>query len=402
MPIDQSMDLNGQSIYRITQLYSPPPFVKAASTADICGSDGMSPNSYADVTMRQFPCHTPAATWMSAAFFAENQDQIGPRAPLIAHRIKEAANYFKIAEPIKELQEKVAAANTPEDRLADEDFAFVFSDREGHKERRCPLNTSLNVKAAADWLSQFRDELPYPDRRNTAEKILEAATKYGADVSAHRDMLERMSGLGICSAKHAAAFVRTRIRAAGNTHQPSDVQEQMEKFASHIEREPHSIHHYHILNELATFIDNFDRAIGIKYAGTGFERPEDVLFAVTEKLANDEASTMIGNHLTGNFYKKSDLQRVPVNDLADALGNDFAKAISTANAWIDTEKLARIVPTLPRGDAELFDAVAANAGIEPFAVKTAQDQGLFVTPETQAELAGAHQAAPGSLWNHVR
>jgi len=399
--IDQSRDLNGQSIHRIIQLYSPPPFVKTASTPDLCGGENMQLGDYADVAMKRFPCHTPAATWMSAAFFEENKGELGPRAAAIGNRIKEAAAYFKITTPVNQLQEKVAAANTPEARLSDDEFAFVFSDRNGHTERRCPLNTPLNVKAAADWLAQYRDELPYQDRRSVADKILGAATKHGADISSHQDMLERMAGMGVCSAKIAADYLRTRKPLLGESPEAVQVVEQMEKFAAHIEREPHSMQHYSILTELATFIDSVDRSLGIKYAEAGFERPEDVFFAVTEKIAADEQNAIVGNDLTGNFYKKADLGQLPVQDLADALGSDFGAAISTANAWVDTEKLARIVPTLPRGDAELFDAVCANAGVAPMGVKVAAASGLSVTPEMQADWAGAHQAAPGSLWNHI-
>ena len=43
------------------------------------------------------------------------------------------------------------------------------------------------------------------------------------------------------------------------------------------------------------------------------------------------------------------------SDGDSALGEDFAEAISTANAWVDTEKLAQILPTLPRNDMEIFD-----------------------------------------------
>ena len=72
--LDQVQDVTGREIHRLTSLYTPPDFVKSASHDSICGNAQSLPNNvYADPRYRRYPCHTAAATWMSAAFFAEKQ-----------------------------------------------------------------------------------------------------------------------------------------------------------------------------------------------------------------------------------------------------------------------------------------------------------------------------------------
>jgi hypothetical protein len=400
--IDQSRDLNGQHIYRILQTYGAPDFVKAASPADTCGGDDTPLHCFADFTQKRFPCHTKSATWMSAAFFYEHQGDMDPhRASMVEDRIRQSGRFFGIEQDLDQIREKIAKANTTEmAQLNDSDFAIVFDDADGNRERHCPMRNAMEVQAAADWLLKYRDDLPFTDRTVVADRVLEKAASFGADITAQRDTLERMAGNGICAAKVAAELLRGRVAATGDARQPSPVQAEMLKLAAHIEKKPSDFRHYHVLHETASFIDKFDRANGIKYGEGGFDRPEDVLFAVNEKVAMEQETSIIGNSMTGNYYKRADLRGVPVSGFADALGDEFVTAVSSANALLDMEKLARIVPTLPLGDAELFDAVVSQAGVAPFATKSAAAFNLI--PETQTELAQTHVSRPGSLWNHVR
>jgi hypothetical protein len=59
------------------------------------------------------------------------------------------------------------------------------------------------------------------------------------------------------------------------------------------------------------------------------------------------------------------------------MGSDLADEISTGGVLVDREKLAEILPTLPRGDAELFERMLDKNGITPFAKEAAATkQGL--------------------------
>jgi hypothetical protein len=250
-------------------------------------------------------------------------------------------------------------------------------------------------------LCKYRDDLPFESRRQIADKIMSKAVKFGADIQEQRDAMEKMAGLGACSAKDAVALINTRINIKGHTHRPSELQQEMQKLATVISTNPEQMRHFGMLTKLASIIDLFDRTNGLQHKyDTLLARPEDVLFGVTEKVAAELSDELIGNTLTGNYYKRADLQRLPVNVFGDSLGENFIDAVSTANAWLDTEKLARIIPTLPLNDAELFDAVVAENGVPPFAMKSAAAVRVPLADECQ--LAAMHTPAPGSLWSYVQ
>jgi hypothetical protein len=400
---DQTKDRNGQGIHRILQLYSAPDYVKQASQADIYGED-LSPHMFADAVRRRFPCHTAPATWVSAAFFAEKKAEYSPsEAERIQRSLQHSADYFQIVPDTEELQTKIAQSLThDESELPDDAFALVMNFENGEKHRKYPMRNPGEVKTAAAYLSRYRDHFVFSDRRKIADKILTKASEFGADIHEHRDMLEKTSGVGVCSANEASQMLRSRVRALGNIHQPTKLQQELTKLADVVEGNPAGLQHHSTLTKIAEMVDHFDRDNGlVKHYGQHVERPEDVLFGITEKIASETANDIIGNNLTGTFFKKADLARVPISAIEDSMGDDFAREVSTANAWVDTDKLAQIVPTLPRGDAELFESTVIEAGCKPFATKAATDA-KQIPPQDLVAMAGVHLGNPGSLWSHIR
>jgi hypothetical protein len=394
---DQTADLNGQQTHRITMLYGPPEFVKTAEHDQLCGDDTTPHALYADSTRRRFPCHTKAATWLSAAFFYENRASTpAPLAARIEARIKQSADYFGIGEQVAELATTIAEATTSDmAKLADDRFAIVLQQPDGSKERHYPLRNAQEVKAAADYLTKYRDQLAFSDRRQMADKILGAAAKYGSNISGQIGVLEKAAGIGTCAASDAAQMIRAHVSAAGRRC-AADMRQALEKAAAMLVDDPASIQHFGTLSQIADVMDGFDRQYGllVKYDKT-LERPDDVLFAVSAKSAAELSNDLVGNSMTGAYYKRADLARVPLSDLAAALGDDFADAVGTAGAWPDTEKLAKIIPTLPRGDAELFDSVVAHAGIEPLAVESLTKASAVLAQHTK------QRAKSRSLWARI-
>ena len=58
---------------------------------------------------------------------------------------------------------------------------------------------------------------------------------------------------------------------------------------------------------------------------------------------------------------------------------------------MDIEKLSEVLPTLPRSDAETFDRLLSEAGIEPFAKEAAQEQ-QGLTKQDLFALAASYDA----------
>lgn len=367
--MDQSRDLSGQQLHRLTQLYSPPEFVKKADVEALCGNSDLPPDAYGDPIYRTFPCHSQAATWASMAFFIDKKASLKPKdAELIEQRILRFADYHGISNSVKELCQKAATfAKEGESALSDEDYALVFTEGT-NKQRHFPLRNPAEVKVAAAYLQTHRDYFPYNLRRDFADKILQKAAEYGTGLGDHTDLIERLAGHGACAAKTAVAMLRDRVKAAQQgpgAH--SDLQKELLRLADMFEQHPSKLREPSIRVKLAAVVDDYDRATGICHNyGQYLLRPEDTLFELTrEKMASvvrDHCST-----ITGNIYKLADLERLRLDDIRDHLGDDLAAALKSVGVYVNSEKAAEVIPTMDRGMAEIFDNLMHAKGIQPIA-----------------------------------
>ena len=391
MILDQTQDLNGQELFRMVTLYGAPDYVKSAQVTELCG-DELPQAQFADPLHRSYPLHTQAATWASAAFYLEKE---GADLKSSAwHRIQESVKYFKIDADIEQLHKKIAAATTvDETQLPDSAFGLVT--REGDQVRRqYPLRNAMEVKTAAAYLVAYRDRFPLPICRQFAERILDKAAAFSAGLREF-PQLEKLAGNGISDAATLSSAIRTRVLGVGPARHDPACQE-MEKLASEIDAHPQQTCHASFLIGLADAIDTFDRQYGLNHQySQGLPRPEDIAFGITKQAMAAVTDELVDNTLTGTVYKRADLEQLQLRDVADALGEEVAGDVSLTGR-LDTHKLAAALPTLPLGDAEVFDALAAEAGIAPFAVKRAS--GITKNPLPAASSPAARR---GGLWEQI-
>ena len=372
--LDQTQDVSGRETHRLTSLFSPPDFVKAASQERVVGGNNLQRHMYADPLAKLYPCHTAPATWVSALFFEDKRASFtADRAQKIEERLDAAADYFGIRGLVKELRDKVAAATSTDlASLPDRDFAIVWADEAGNKERHWPLRNSTEVKFAAAHFRTQRDQFTFEDRHTIATKILEKAAEYGADTSEAEDTLELAAGHGACAAKVASDMLRNR--AALVMRQSPENAAGMLKLAEVVDNNPEAARAQETRLKLAAAVDEFDRANNLNrlYGEGGLPLAEEVLFAITEKVASDFMKAHVET-TTGNVYNLDDLEKVAVDDYRAWLGDDFADAVGV---YLDREKLAAIVPTLDRGMAGTLDRLMSEKGAEP-AVKSAAADSLL-------------------------
>ena len=377
IPLDQTQDVSGRETHRLTALYTPPDFVKSASQDRLNGAGDMQRHLYADPRNKLYPCHTAPATWMSALWLAEKQaNYTEAAAKTIRHNIHKAANFFGISGLVTELEEKVAANGVADlSRLPDDAFAVVWANESGAVDRHYPLRNATEVKFAAHWFKQYRDAFSFQDRHTIANKILTKAAEFNADTSAAEGTLELAAGMGACAAKVASDMLRQRAQLLQRTH--ADLAGELTKLASTIDANPEYGRGESTRLKLAALVDSVDRDAHLSrlYDAGGLPRPEEVLFAITEKVANDFMSAHVET-TTGNVYALEDLEKIAVDDARNWLGDEFADAVSVGGVYMDRDKLAAIVPTLDRGMAATFDRLVADKGLEP-AVKSAAADNLL-------------------------
>lgn len=354
-PLDHTQDVSGRETHRLTTLFAAPDFVKSASHERTHGDGTLPRHMYADMYNKLYPCHSAPATWLSALFFADKRAEFDEkRAAEIQDRIHASARFFGILGAVQEMEEKAAQASAADvNSLADSEFAIVWESDAG-KERHWPLRNATEVKFAAAGFAKWRDEFVFNDRQKIAERILEKAAQYGADIGDEEHTLALTAGQGACAAKVAGEMLRTRAALVARTNEPAAVE--MRKLAEIVENNPEQARTQEVRVKIAAAVDEFDRVNHLNrlYDAGGLERPEEVLFAVTEKAARDFMNQNVET-TTGNVYALEDLEKLAVDDVRNWLGDDFADAVTAGGVYLDRDKLAAIVPTLDRGMAAMLD-----------------------------------------------
>lgn len=296
---------------------------------------------------------------MSALWFAEKQASFDNKtAAAIEEKIRSSATYFGIGGLVDALMRKVAEETN---NLPDSDFAIVWNAENGTTERHWPLRNATEVKLAAYHFNKYRDEFVFADRYNIANRILTKAAQYDADLGDAADTLAAASGGGLCATKVAAELLRQRAVLGRKTH--SELSNELNKLAGLIEANPQETQTHECRVKLAKVIDQYDRETKLfrLYDDGGLQRPEEVLFAITEKVAKDFMDAHVET-TTGNVYALADLEKLAVDDIRNWLGDEFADAVSAGGVFTDRDKLAAIIPTLDRGMAATLDRLMREKG----------------------------------------
>ena len=394
--LDHTQDLSGSEMHRLTQLYPTPDFVKEASHDKLCGDpEAMRPHMYADVNHRLFPCHTKAATWMSSLFFGANHRHIAPsQAEPIRERIIKQASYFGIVPEVEALWAKMADdAAKGYQELPDEQFALVWT-ADGSKHRNYPLTNAVQIKQASDWFGKYHGEFSWADKHQIASKIVARSEEESVPIS-NSELLLKCAGFGYCAAIDAAAAWEKRASLV-QTSAPAYAAE-ARKMAEVIRGATFEARDQGKRIKMAALMDQFDRdcRLNTLYDEGGLERSEHALFSITEKVASEFLNTHTQT-TTGAIYEKTALEKLSLDDITRWMGDEFAQEVATGGVFVDMDKLAELLPTMPRDDAEMFERMTAEAGINPMAYEKAAEAAGMSDEDRQA-LAAQYVPATSSV-----
>jgi hypothetical protein len=378
--LDQTGDTNFRELHQYVRLYDFPDFAKKAQLADIIEPETKTARIFADVrTPHQFPCHNKAAAYVSYIYFLEKQSEINPKVrDRIRGRLDKFAEYWGINNILEKATTKHASFQAENvGALPDSSFAFVWVGDDGHgnttQTRRYPMRNDLEVKAAASWFNQYlpeiREQYGFLDRQTVANKILDKAAQMHVELPRYEDTLEKAAGRGWCDPAAAANLIRNRIKVGHRVDQP--VAAALEKLADSVEHTPSMFMDPASTANLAETVDQFDRTYHVlnKYSES-VPAPEDVFFRATYKEAGEMVKDACTT-TTGSVYSTQDFAKISTSDIRNLFGDEMAQEVTTG-LKVDPEKLATIVATLPRPDAQLFDRLLTDNGINPIA-KEASD-----------------------------
>lgn len=373
--LDQTADTTRREFHKLAKLYGLPDYVKQANPDDTLNPDPrLASTAFADVRNRQFPCHTKAATWVSAVYFAEKRGSLYPKlAEWTEQRLRDFARSWGIEPDLRAIHEKHAELNR--EQLSDDDYMIVWATDDGRKERHYTLRNPGEVKVAADWFAANRDAYDYHDRKTMASKLLEKAAEFGVTLGDDLDeLLERQAGRGTYVPAKAAQAIRDRVLAAPQGTHP-EIRERLTKLADQVETNGHLATDAGTVANLCHTIDTLDRRV-TKLAGhytSRLPRPEEIFCEVLYKVARaavDEAVQLT----TGSIYRRDELARLKLSEIREVFGNDIAEACATG-IQVDPEKAAEVFHTLPRNDADLLDRVLGEQGIHPMCKAATKHEG---------------------------
>jgi len=366
--LDPTNDKNKSGLIKVAETFELPDFVKTAEMDTVANTAYIAKTAYADYPHSlRYPCHTAAATWLSSAYFQIKRASFSlNEQKRIEENLRKAAEYHGV----KAACDKVLSKEVASPSLDDSDYAYVYKTKQGQDfivERHYPLTDADEIKAAAAWLDENKDNFIFEDRCVVAGKILSKAAACGVDLgNAVADQLEKQAGYGLPDlSKVQSALYARALLAKSETHRDS-----IEKLAEVINERPEVFLDRDTALKLAATIDEMDYAIGLKGKYTeAIPRPEDIVFAVSFSKAAAACDDMCELQ-TGNVYGKDQLAKLARQDLVEFLGDEFAKE-SCVGLEVDPEKLAAIAHTLPKPDAELLEKLLKSAGQFPARSKVA-------------------------------
>lgn len=185
MPTKDYVEANNPALFlHLDEHNLIPDYVKASARVTPEELEDLSVVAFADPFNRAYPCHTKAACWQSAAWYAGNAvDQPEVKAGIekmaYAHGIEEDVQ--KVFACFDDTLTKAASAEVVED---DPKFALSldFNGQFGRGfENHYPINSYHEVvRAGNDAAHDFAtSSLPVPIMRKVATTIMDAAASYG-------------------------------------------------------------------------------------------------------------------------------------------------------------------------------------------------------------------------------
>ncbi len=229
--------------------------------------------------------------------------------------------------------------------------------------------------------------MKYPQRHSLANKVLEKAAELGCAIE-DPEALWKLAGKGSCPPSAAAELLYKCAKVIAPRHK-AEAAEMVKIAINLLEGPPEAMVHPDNLVKVATLVDTTHRYYKLP-ASSPSARPEEILFCLHPKTAAD----VVDKHCqltTGSCYEKSAFNGLPIGRLRDVFGDDFVDAVSTGGVFVDREKLATLVETLPRGDAEAFERLTAECGIAPvYQEKLAS--GPLSSAEGLAQMAAEHRS----------
>jgi hypothetical protein len=344
---DQQSDHSGKELYRMLSGVALPEYVKAAELEDAYELAGLPKTAFADPDRRIYPINTPDRVYVSNVHFINKQADIKKLygeeyVSQLETQIKTAADVFGISE---DLEDYAGSLNVKEAADYSEQYMVDFHIEGLPHMQLYPVKTAEDITTAATHFADNLKNFPFDVRVKSAENFVKAAQEL--EVDDIPDILAKYAGLyypDIANVRHE--LWRRSTKLASDEHK--DIYNKIAEDAGNMT----SISEVMKIAETCYNIEVMEGLYEKVKVAQILGDPVDCFF--TENITK-VASDLSFVEVHGDKYRLEDLTKISKDQYEEAFGDSGIDPQ-------DPEKIAEILPTMPRSDVKLLEELT---GLRP-------------------------------------
>jgi len=344
---DASTDYSGKELYSFLRDADLPEYVKTAELDEGNEIKRLPKMAFADSARMIYPINSPSRVYVSNAYFMNKRADIvklygEDYASQLQSNIEKAAEIFEITEDLKDYN-----SHRNEKQAADyvENYMVDFAIDGMPTVQMYPVKTAQDLSESAEAFTQNINKFPFQIRVKSAENFVKAAEELGVDDLP--DLLMKYAGMyypDLGNLQHEIWRRGTKLTKEAH----KQVYESMSKDLSNMTGLKEVMKVAEVLFEIENMEGLYDNVKVAQILGD----PVDCIF--TEQITKI-ASDLSYVEVHGDKYKLSDLTKISKDHYEEAFGDCGIDPNSP-------EKIADILPTMPRSDVKLLEEIS---GLRP-------------------------------------
>ena len=345
---DQQTDYSGKEMFNMFRDVELPEYVKTAEVEDAYEVYKLPKAAFADPERMIYPINSPATVYISNAHFINKRADIvklygEDYASQLQNKIEKAAEILEITE---DLQDYNSRLNVKQAADYEENFMVDFNvDGMTAPVQMYPVKTASDLSAAAESFTSNIQNFPFDVRVKSAENFVKAAGELGVDDMP--ELLMKYAGMYYPDLTNLDMELwRRGNKLTKEAH--LDIYEQIRGDLDNMQ----NISDVMKIAETCFNIENMEGLYDNVKVAKLLGDPVDMFFTEpVTKIASDLSFVEVH----GDKYKLSDLTKISKDKYEEAFGDS---GIDPA----DPEKIADILPTMPRSDMKLLEEIT---GLRP-------------------------------------
>ena len=339
--MDVTNDTSRRMLIMLHNKYRFPDYVQNAEPLSKEAAAQLPDNLFADVSNRQFPYNDEANTWLSAAYFHETKDDV--KLACDRQIIKETL--LKVAE-VYGVYYDVAAIFDQQPEVEKEaevvEAEYCYADEGVYA---YPIRKAEDVKLAENYFMTYRHRYTPEVRKTVASNLLKRAGTF--HVIIEEPVLYKEAGHAL---PDMPGIMRTMTDAMLFMSDPEE-----QEMTGNLLHKIASAGMAQVQQVLPELIKVAEQAIGSSEGYT----PEEQMYGTP--FAAVEATVKYATTLDKYTFDARKLAQLSPEIFKQALPEDVVDELCNYKGNLDAEKVADVLPTLPRPDQILLERAITQA-----------------------------------------